>query len=259
MYQNTKARVLTPSGETEQFDITTGVMQGDTLPPFLSIVVLDYALRGALSGYQEQLGFTISTRRSQRQSTVTLTDLDFANDIALLSDKIKQAQSIMSRVQRELQNVGLALNAKKTKYITYNIDTEGTAVKTNDGIELEKEEDFKYLGSWIDSTDKDIKIRKAQAWQALNKMNCIWNSNMRKEIKVGFFVAAIESILLYGCESWTVTPDIECLLNVTYTKMLRKATDVKWWECMTNAEVYEELPLGNKITAKRMKLAGHCH
>ena len=256
MYQNTKAQVLTPDGETEQFEITAGVMQGDTLAPFLFIIVLDYALRGALNGCEEQLGFTISPRRSKKQSTVTLTDLD----IALLSDKIEQAQIILSRVQRECQKVGLALNAKKTKYITYNIDTEGSALKTNDGTELENVEDFKYLGSWVDSTDKDIKIRKAQAWQALNKMNCMWNSNMRKEIKVRFFVAAIESILLYGCESWTVTPKIECMLNGTYTKMLRKATNVKWWEHTINAEVYEELPLlGNKIAARRMKLAGHCH
>ena len=71
---------------------------------------------------------------------------------------------------------------------------------------------------------------------------------MRKEIKVRFVVAAIESILPYGCESWTVTPKIECMLNGTYTKMLRKATNVKWWERRTNAEVYEELPLlGNKM------------
>ena len=38
---------------------------------------------------------------SKRQYTVTLTDLDFADDIALLSNKIEQAQSILSRVQRE--------------------------------------------------------------------------------------------------------------------------------------------------------------
>ena len=73
---------------------------------------------------------------------------------------------------------------------------EGSALKINDGTELEKVEDFQNLGPWVDSTDKDIKIRKAQAWQALNKMNYMWNSNMRKEIKVRFFVAAIESILL---------------------------------------------------------------
>ena len=50
------------------------------------------------------------------------------------------------------------------------------------------------------------------------------------------------------------------MLNGTYTKILRKATNVKWWERSKNAEVYEELPLlGNKIAARRMKLAGHCH
>ena len=89
---------------------------------------------------------------------------------------------------------------------------------------------------------------------------------MRKEVKVRFFVAAIESILLYGCESWTLTPKTECMLNGTYTKMLRKATNVKWWERRTNAEVDVELPLlGNKIAARmnlagrRMKLAGHSY
>ena len=52
MYQNTKAQLLT-DGETEQFDITVGIMHGNTLAPFLFIIVLDYALRGALNGYEE--------------------------------------------------------------------------------------------------------------------------------------------------------------------------------------------------------------
>ena len=82
----------------------------------------------------------LSPRRSQRQAAVTLTDLDLADDIALLLDKIEQAQSILSRVQIECQKVGLALNAKKTKYITYNIDTKETALKTYNIIKLEKVE-----------------------------------------------------------------------------------------------------------------------
>ena len=218
-------------------------MQGDALSPILFIVVLDYKLRGALNGFEEQWGFTLSPRSSQRQTTVTLTDLDFVDDIALLSDKIEQAQSILSRVQKECQKVGLA--------------PKGTAPKTNDGIEFEKVEDFKYLGSWVDTTEKDIKIRKAQA---LIKMNSMWNSNMRREIKVRFFVAVIEFILLFGCERWTVTPKTEHMLNGTYTKILRKVTNVKWWEHKTNAEVYEEIPLlGNKIVGRRIELAGHCH
>ena len=44
MYTNTQAKVITPDGETEQFEITAGVLQGDTLAPFLFIIVLDFAL-----------------------------------------------------------------------------------------------------------------------------------------------------------------------------------------------------------------------
>ena len=60
-----------------------------------------------------------------RQSAVALTNLDFAEYVALISDKIEQGQSILSRVQRECQKVGLTPNAKKINYITYNKDLKG--------------------------------------------------------------------------------------------------------------------------------------
>ena len=50
MYTNTKAKVLSPDGETATFDIISGVLQGDTLAPFLFIIVLDYAKRQANDG-----------------------------------------------------------------------------------------------------------------------------------------------------------------------------------------------------------------
>ena len=50
MYKNTKTRVLTTDGETSQFEITAAVLQGDTLAPFLFIIVLNYAMRKALAG-----------------------------------------------------------------------------------------------------------------------------------------------------------------------------------------------------------------
>ena len=50
MYTNTRARVVSPNEETELFDITAGVLQGDTLAPFLFIIVIDYALRKAMDG-----------------------------------------------------------------------------------------------------------------------------------------------------------------------------------------------------------------
>ena len=72
----------------------------------------------------------------------------------------------------------------------------------------------------MDSSEKDISVRKALAWKALNSMMKIWKSGMRRPLKVRFFVATIESILLYGCESWTLSKAQEKSLDGTYTRML---------------------------------------
>ena len=54
MYTNTRAKIISPDGETDMFEITGGVLQGDTLAPFLFVIVLDYALRKALDGKEEE-------------------------------------------------------------------------------------------------------------------------------------------------------------------------------------------------------------
>ena len=84
IYSDTKAKVLSPDGETKYFSITAGVLLGDTLIPYLFITVMDYALRKALKGKEEELGFQLKRRQS---SPEVITDLDFADDIALLSEQ----------------------------------------------------------------------------------------------------------------------------------------------------------------------------
>ncbi|KAJ4941094.1 hypothetical protein JOQ06_027381 [Pogonophryne albipinna] len=157
MYAGTRARVVTPDGNSEEFDILAGVMQGDTLAPFLFIMVLDYALRKAISGREQDLGFTLTPRRSRRHPTVVLTDLDYADDISLLSDSVEQAQELLNRVESECAKVGLRLNAKKTEVITYNILPEHPPLTTTEGTVLKEVKDFKYLGSWVNSTEQDLK------------------------------------------------------------------------------------------------------
>ena len=83
MYTNIKAKVVSPDGDTDYFQIFSGVMQGDTLAPYLFVIVLDYAMRQATQGKEEELGFTLRTRQSRRTPAICLTDLDFADDIAL--------------------------------------------------------------------------------------------------------------------------------------------------------------------------------
>ncbi len=101
MYQGTKAKVLSPDCETDAFTISSGVLQGDTLAPYLFIIVLDYALLKAIQGREEEQGFCLKKRRSRRVGPEVITDLDFLDDIALLSEQIRQAQILLTGVEVE--------------------------------------------------------------------------------------------------------------------------------------------------------------
>ena len=61
-------------------------------------------------------GFTIAQRRSRRYPPVKITDADFADDLSLLSDSIKEAQEILFNLENATSTIGLFMNESKTKY-----------------------------------------------------------------------------------------------------------------------------------------------
>ncbi len=135
------------------------MVQGDILAPYLFIIALDYALRQATEkGREEQLGFTVIPRKSRRVGPTLKTNFDFADDIALLSNLEYQAQELLHRLESAGSNVGLRLNAKKTEVMTFN--TEHVELKTLDGSALALNDDFKYLGSYMGSTENDIELER---------------------------------------------------------------------------------------------------
>ena len=258
LYEDTRVRVITPDGETEFFKIIAGVLQGDTLAPYLFAIVLDYVLRNTFSGREEELGFKLQKRKSRRVPPVVVTDLDFADDLALLSEEIEQAQEVLKRLEEEACKVGLHCNAKKTEIQAFNQETP-VIVKAKDGTTLKVVQNFKYLGAWTESTEKDLSVRKALAWSACHKLRKIWTSGLSANIKVRLFVATVESVLLYGAETWTLTKALKKQLDGCYTRMLRMALNVSWKSHLTNDQVYKDLPrVSVKVQQRRMRLAGHC-
>ena len=98
MYEGTQARVITPDGETEFFSILAGVLHGDTLAPYLFAIIFDYVVRKAIGGKEEELGFTLHHRRSRRHEPVIMTDTDFADHIATISEEMEQAQNMLTNI-----------------------------------------------------------------------------------------------------------------------------------------------------------------
>ena len=74
--------------------------------------------------------------------------MDFADDIALVSDGIKESEDMLRRVELSEKCTGLSMNTGKTKYMSYN-NKKLFDIKTIHGTYLKRVEDFKYLGAWV--------------------------------------------------------------------------------------------------------------
>ena len=91
LYRNTKVKVRSPDGDTEY--IVAGVLQGDTLAPYLFIICLDYVLRSSIDKIKEN-DFELTKKRSRRYPAKTITDAGYADDIAVLANTLNRAETL---------------------------------------------------------------------------------------------------------------------------------------------------------------------
>ena len=101
-------------------------------------------------------------------------------------------------------------------------------ISTQNCSSLKLVDKFTYLGSSVSSTKIDINTRLAKAWTVIDRLSVIWKSDLTDKIKRSFFQAAILSILLYGCTTWTLTKHMEKRLDGNYTRMLRAIMNKSW-------------------------------
>ena len=197
LYRNTKVKVRSPDGDTEYFDIVAGVLQGDTLALYLFIICLDYVLRTSIDKIKEN-GFELTKKRSKRYPATTITDADY---IAILANTPDQDETLLHSLERAAASIVLYVNAHKTEYMCYNKTGD---ISTLEGTPLKLVDKFTYLGSSVESTEKEIETRLTKAWTAINRLSIIWKSDLTDKMKRSFFQAAVTSILLYGCTTWTL-------------------------------------------------------
>ena len=132
-------------------------------------------------------------------------------------------------------------------------------ISTLEGTPLKLVDKFTYLGSSVESTEKDIDTRLTKAWTAINRLSIIWKSDLTDKMKRSFFQAAVASILLYGCTTWTLTKRLEKKLDGNYTRMLRAILNKSWRQHPTRHQLYGHLPpITKTIQVRRTRHAGHC-
>ena len=143
LYRNTKVKVRPLDGDTEYFDIVTGVLQGNTLAQYLFIICLDYVLRTSIDKIREN-SFKLTKKKSRRYPGKTITDADYADDIAIQANTPNQAETLLHSLERAAAGIGLHVNAHKMEYMCYNQTGD---ISTLDGTPLKLVDKFTYLGS----------------------------------------------------------------------------------------------------------------
>ena len=133
---------------------------------------------------------------SRRYPAKTITDADYADDIAILANTPNQAETLLHSLEQATTGIGFHVNAHKIEYMCFNQTVD---ISTLDGSSLKLVDRFTNQGSSVSSTKKDIDTHLTKAWTAIDKLSIIWKSDLTDKMKRSFFQAAVVSILLYGC------------------------------------------------------------
>jgi len=192
LYAAQEATVRTEHGPTDWFQIGKGVHQGCILSPCLFNLYAEYIMRN--TGLEEaQAGIKISGRN--------INNLTYADDATLMEESKEELKSLLVKVKKESEKVGLKFNVQKTK-----IMASGPIPSWQ--INGETVSDFIFLCSKITADgdcSHEIKRHLLLGRKVMTSLDSILKSrNISLPTKFHLVKAMVFPVIMYGCESWTI-------------------------------------------------------
>ena len=256
LYWKQKAAVRI-EGECSEFKyIKRGVRQGCVMSPDLFNI------------YSETILRNLEDKPGIRLNGENINNIRYADDTALIAGSEKELQSLLDTVVTESERKGLFLNVKKTEcMVVSKKGVNPTCTLKSKGETIKQVQKFKYLGYIITSEGRcntEIKRRIAIAKDSFSKLNPIFkNNNISIDTKVRVLKAYVWSILLYGCESWTISNELKKKLEAAEMWFIRRMLKISWTEKKTNDAVLEEARLRRSlmktIRKRQMQFLGHLY
>ncbi|KAK3538657.1 hypothetical protein QTP86_011335 [Hemibagrus guttatus] len=182
MYERSRTVVRCAVGQTEEFNVEVGLHQGSALSPFLFAIVMD------------QLSEEV-----RQESPWTMM---FADDIVICSESREQVEENLERWRFALERRGMKVSRSKTEYMCVN-EREGSGTVRLQGEEVKKVQEFKYLGSTVQSNGECGKEK------------------ISARIKGKVYRTVVRPAMLYGLETVSLRKRQESELEVAELKMLR--------------------------------------
>ncbi|KAK3541127.1 hypothetical protein QTP86_015732, partial [Hemibagrus guttatus] len=203
MYERSRTVVRCAVGQTEEFNVEVGLHQGSALSPFLFAMVMD------------QLSEEV-----RQESPWTMM---FADDIVICSESREQVEENLERWRFALERRGMKVSRSKTEYMCVN-EREGSGTVRLQGEEVKKVQEFKYLGSTVQSNGecgKEVKKRVQAGWNGWRKVSgVLCDQKISARIKGKVYRTVVRAAMLYGLETVSLRKRQESELEVAELKML---------------------------------------
>jgi len=163
------------------------------------------------------------------------------------------------------------VNAYKTKYtVMFQDQNTGRSYNMKNDISFERVEEVKYLETTLtnqNSVQEEIKNRLKSGSACYHSVqNLLSSSLLSKNVKIKVQRTIILPVVLYGCETWSLTLREECRLRVFENRVLRRIFGPKMdegteeWRKLHNEELNDLFFLPSivqVIKSRKMRWVGH--
>ncbi|KAK3521291.1 hypothetical protein QTP70_003137 [Hemibagrus guttatus] len=204
MYERSRTVVRCAVGQTEEFKVEVGLHQGSALSPFLFAIVMD--------------------QLSEEVRQESLWTMMFVDDIVICSESREQVEENLERWRFALERRGMKDSRSKTEYMCVN-ERERSGTVRLQGEEVKKVQEFKYLGSTVQSNGecgKEVKKRVQAGWNGWRKVSgVLCDRKISARIKGKVYRTVVRAAMLYGLETVSLRKRQESELEVAELKMLR--------------------------------------
>jgi len=194
--------------------IRNGLKEGDALSPLLFNFALEYAIR------------RVQVNQDGLKLNGTHQLLAYADDVNILGGSVDTVKK--NALVAATKEIGQEVNAHKTKYMTVSRDQNAGRIHSMkiDNNSIERVEEFKYLGTTLtnqNSIQEEIKSRlKLGNACYYSVQNLLSTRLLSKNLKIKIYTTTILPIVLYGCETWSLTLREERRLRVFENRVLRR-------------------------------------
>ncbi|GFN92238.1 endonuclease-reverse transcriptase [Plakobranchus ocellatus] len=234
-------------------DIKQGVRQGCVLSPDL------------FSLYSEIIMRNLENHPGIKVGRQNINNLRYADDTVLIAENKEDLQKLLNIVEEESRKKGLELNSKKTEVMVISRKQESPKCDIFiNKVKLKQTEKFKYLGTIISSggkTNREISARTALAKINFQKIKTILtNEHISMETRKRALQCYIEPVLMYGCEAWTISKQIQNKLEATEMLFFKRMLRIPWTAKKTNERVLNEAnkrSLVRTIRKRQATFLGH--